>query len=321
MADETPAAHAQPNRPRSAAGYLEAISRGVFSAGMSRRVVDAKWEGLKEAFLGFDPERVASMRPADVGRLAKDKRVVRNRPKIEATIENARTVVDLTDEFGSIRRYLASLGDFESRVRDLIQRFKFVGELGAYHFLWMVGEPVPEWGSWHGLPDRRPTKRRAKQAQARPRSARRPGPSGRDLLLQDDPGDPPPGRGVVRDHRPSERVSQVESQESKGAKALGGRDRRGHALRDGHQGLRQGHERTSGRRAESAGAGGPPSSRMLEGGHRWIFTDLGTGTNRIDHELELRPKGVFKLMGPMLRANGKKTVQQTAHALERHLVV
>jgi hypothetical protein len=33
-----------------------------------------------------------------------------------------------------------------------------------------------------------------------------------------------------------------------------------------------------------------PLSRMFSGGHRWIFTDLGNGTTRIDHELEMHPK-------------------------------
>jgi uncharacterized protein YndB with AHSA1/START domain len=62
-----------------------------------------------------------------------------------------------------------------------------------------------------------------------------------------------------------------------------------------------------------------PLIKMFDGGHRWLFTDLGDGTTRIDHELEMHPKGVFKLMGPMMRANGKKTVEETAEALRRHL--
>jgi hypothetical protein len=62
-----------------------------------------------------------------------------------------------------------------------------------------------------------------------------------------------------------------------------------------------------------------PLIKMFDGGHRWIFTDLGDGSTRIDHELEMRPKGIYKLMGPMMRANGAKTVKQTAEALRRHL--
>jgi len=167
--DATTSHTEKPKQPRSSAGYFEALCRGVFSAGMSWKVVDAKWDGLKDAFLAFDPERVAAMRPRDVERLMGDTRVVRNRAKIEATIQNARTMLDITDEFGSMRRYLASLGDFESQVRDVKKRFKFVGDLGAYHFLWTVGEDVPEWGTWHGLSKDPAGKRASPRSRSRKR--------------------------------------------------------------------------------------------------------------------------------------------------------
>ncbi len=62
-----------------------------------------------------------------------------------------------------------------------------------------------------------------------------------------------------------------------------------------------------------------PITRMLSGGHRWLFTDLGDGTTRIDHELELDAQGVFRPLQAILRASGKKTVMVTAAALARHL--
>jgi hypothetical protein len=62
-----------------------------------------------------------------------------------------------------------------------------------------------------------------------------------------------------------------------------------------------------------------PISPMFSGGHRWIFSDLDDGSTKIDHELEMRAKGIFKLMWPMMRANGRKTVIQTTEALKRYL--
>lgn len=62
-----------------------------------------------------------------------------------------------------------------------------------------------------------------------------------------------------------------------------------------------------------------PLTRMLTGGHRWLFTELGNGETRIDHELEMEARGFFRLMKPMLRANGKKTVEETAAALKQYL--
>jgi len=61
-----------------------------------------------------------------------------------------------------------------------------------------------------------------------------------------------------------------------------------------------------------------PEMRSLGGGHRFILTDLGDRT-RVDHELEMIPKGVFKLMGPMMTRTGRKNLDATASALQQHL--
>ena len=129
--------------PKGLNDYLAVLTKAVFQSGISWRVIEAKWPGFQEAFFGFDPERIARLSPADVDALAADTRIVRNRRKIEATVVNARTMLDLNAEYGSFRTYLRSQGDFESTVADLIKRFKFVGRMGAYYFLYVVGEEVP----------------------------------------------------------------------------------------------------------------------------------------------------------------------------------
>ena len=58
--------------------------------------------------------------------------------------------------------------------------------------------------------------------------------------------------------------------------------------------------------------------KIVEGGHRFSFSAQGEQT-RIDHELEIRPKGVFLLLTPMLGMNGRKNVRDTANALQAHL--
>jgi len=147
-----------PTRPTSLAGYLEALSRPIFSTGMSWRVVDAKWGGIRDAFLEFDPQKVADMTPADVDRLVEDPRVIRNRKKIEATIQNAERMIELDQEPGGFAGYLGSLGSFEETVAGLRREFRFLGDNGAYLFLWTVAYPVPPHGEWfeaHRSPSRR----------------------------------------------------------------------------------------------------------------------------------------------------------------------
>ncbi len=95
------------------------------------------------------------MTPDDVERLATDPRMIRNRKKIEATIQNAETMLELDRQHGGFDRYLASRGSFEETVADLRRNFRFLGESGAYYFLWGVAEPVPAHEEWRATHERR----------------------------------------------------------------------------------------------------------------------------------------------------------------------
>src|SRR5436190_1719262 len=110
-------------KPKGPADYLEVMTKTVFQSGISWRVIEAKWEGFRQAFFGFDPERIAELDPPDVDRLVQDTRIVRNRRKIEATVANARTMLDLGEQFGSFKKYLRSHGGFEETAKDLRKRF------------------------------------------------------------------------------------------------------------------------------------------------------------------------------------------------------
>jgi 3-methyladenine DNA glycosylase Tag len=140
--------HEHPKPPRDPSGYLESMTRIVFSAGMSWRVVEAKWPGIRAAFKDFVPERVANMTARDVDKLAKDTRVIRNVPKLEATVANAKEVVAIAKEPGGFRRYLKSLGSADEAAAALRKRFRYLGDHGSYYFLWSVGEEVPPWDEW-----------------------------------------------------------------------------------------------------------------------------------------------------------------------------
>src|SRR4030081_3769788 len=133
--------------PKSIDDYLEHLSKGVFQAGMSWRVVEAKWPTIKKAFHGFKVERVARMTDREIDALAKDERVIRSRPKIAAIVHNAIEILQLERD-GGFKEHLRSFDDYETLAKDLKKRFKFVGDSGVYHFLWTVKQPVPEWRAW-----------------------------------------------------------------------------------------------------------------------------------------------------------------------------
>jgi 3-methyladenine DNA glycosylase Tag len=141
-------------KPTKLADYLDVMSKAVFQSGISWTVVDKKWAGTREAFEGFDPAKVADYRPDDIDRLVADPRIIRNRRKVEGTIHNARTLLELDREHGGFATYLRSKPDYDSLAADMRRRFKFLGDTGIYYFLWVVSTPVPEYEEWrrsHGV--------------------------------------------------------------------------------------------------------------------------------------------------------------------------
>jgi DNA-3-methyladenine glycosylase I len=76
-------------------GLYERVSLEAFQSGLAWITILRKREAFREAFAGFDPERVAEFGEADHARLMADAGIVRNRLKIEATIANARAILAL----------------------------------------------------------------------------------------------------------------------------------------------------------------------------------------------------------------------------------
>jgi 3-methyladenine DNA glycosylase Tag len=137
------------------------MARAMFQAGISWRVVDAKWEGITAALHSFDPQWLSGLEPKDIDRLMNDPRLIRNRAKLEAVADNAQTMLELEAEHRGFRRYLRSHDGYEAEVADLKRQFRFLGDTGAYYFLHGVGEPVPSHEEWSaaregaGRPQRR----------------------------------------------------------------------------------------------------------------------------------------------------------------------
>ena len=129
-------------------------------AGLSWETILKKRDAYRDAFLDFDPVRVARFTPARVERLLQNAGIVRNRLKIESTVRNAKAFLAVQREFGSFDGYVwgfvkgaprdnrwraleaipARTADSEALSRDLLRRgFKFVGSTICYAFMQAVG--------------------------------------------------------------------------------------------------------------------------------------------------------------------------------------
>jgi DNA-3-methyladenine glycosylase I len=76
-------------------GLYERLSLELLQSGLSWALILRKRDGLRDAFGGFDPEVVVGL---DVKRLLKDERVIRNRAKLEAIVQNARATASMRDD-------------------------------------------------------------------------------------------------------------------------------------------------------------------------------------------------------------------------------
>ncbi len=134
--------------PSSLADYLEVMCKSVFQSGISWRVVESKWPGLREAMHGFDPQTISTLDEAALDALTQDSRMIRHRRKLSAISANARRMLELEEEHGSFRAFLRSHGGFEPTLNAIRNEFKYMGDAGTYHFLWTVGEEVPPYEEW-----------------------------------------------------------------------------------------------------------------------------------------------------------------------------
>ena len=129
-------------------------------AGLAWITILRKREGYRRAFASFDPAAVAAFDDARVEELLQDPGIVRNRLKVESTVANARAVLGVQEELGSLDAYLWQFVGGEPRVngwrtlaelpaetaeskamsKDLKRRgFRFVGPTVCYAFMQAAG--------------------------------------------------------------------------------------------------------------------------------------------------------------------------------------
>ncbi|WP_372694072.1 DNA-3-methyladenine glycosylase I [Immundisolibacter sp.] len=122
---------------------FEELCFHMFAAGFSREVVRQKWPATREAFAGFDIPTLAGWPPARLQPLFEDRRLIRNRRKIEAVVHNAGVVQALAIEHGSFAAWLHGYpADQLHRLhRELARRFASVGPSAGEWFLLTSGFP------------------------------------------------------------------------------------------------------------------------------------------------------------------------------------
>ena len=125
--------------------YLAGMTKCVFNAGFSWKVVEQKWDGFEQAFLGFEPRRVVALNDEDLDALMHNAQIIRHGQKIRATRDNARFVLDLAEEHGSAGRFFADWpnDDIVGLWAFLKKRGSRLGGASGQYFLRFAGIDTP----------------------------------------------------------------------------------------------------------------------------------------------------------------------------------
>jgi DNA-3-methyladenine glycosylase I len=134
---------------------FEALTLGVFQVGLSWSIVFGKRDAFRTAFRGFDVAKVAAMTERDVEALTQDATIIRNRGKIQATVDNARAMRSASPNLAALAKTYAttrrqaprSIADLptstpqaEAFAKQLkAQGYRFVGPTSVYAFMQNVG--------------------------------------------------------------------------------------------------------------------------------------------------------------------------------------
>jgi DNA-3-methyladenine glycosylase I len=142
-------------RTHDESAMFEALTLGVFQVGLSWAIVFAKREAFRKAFRRFDVAKVAAMTARDVDRLVQNSSIIRNRGKIQATVDNARAMISASPSLAALaksyeitrKRAPRSIADVptstpqaEAFAKELkLQGYRFVGPTSVYAFMQNVG--------------------------------------------------------------------------------------------------------------------------------------------------------------------------------------
>ena len=140
---------------RGTVPLFERVSLEAFQSGLSWLTILRKRDGFRQAFKGFDIEKVARFNDRDIARLMEDAAIVRNRAKIEATINNARAIADLDVDLSDLLWSFAPAAkarpaepsavpaitpESTAMAKELKRRgFRFVGPTTAYALMQATG--------------------------------------------------------------------------------------------------------------------------------------------------------------------------------------
>ena len=128
---------------------FEVMSLQVFQAGLTWKMILSKRDGFRSAFCNWDIQKVAGLGPTDVTQLCQNTDIIRNRLKIEGTIQNALTILSIQSKHDNFCNWFYNVlpgKDYLTLWKILHNKFKFMGPEISRMWLMAAGRITREEG-------------------------------------------------------------------------------------------------------------------------------------------------------------------------------
>jgi len=123
--------------------FYEKLVRTIHVSGYRVSILRNRWDEIKKAFSNYDINKVSQYTYEDLKKMMNNPKLIRNKIKLKACIENAKIMKEISAKCGSFGEYLdKNKGDFKKWKEELIKRFNYLGNILVLDYLRDVGIDV-----------------------------------------------------------------------------------------------------------------------------------------------------------------------------------
>jgi len=126
------------NKPDSF--FYKHLVSTIHVSGYRVSILRDRWGDIKKAFSDYDVNKVSQYNNEDLKRMMRNPRLIRNKRKLKACIENAKIMKKISTKYGSFGEYLdQNRHNFRQLKKELIERFRYLGDILVLEYLKEIG--------------------------------------------------------------------------------------------------------------------------------------------------------------------------------------
>jgi len=120
--------------------FYKKLVETIHVGGYKVSILRNRWTDIEKAFANYDVNKVSQYTDEDLKKMMNNSKLIRNRRKLKACIENAKIMKEISTQYSSFGKYLdQKKSDFKELKEELIERFYYLGDILALEYLKEIG--------------------------------------------------------------------------------------------------------------------------------------------------------------------------------------